>query len=493
MPALRPVAADARLTLVEHLGELRTRLFVCIAIIVAAFAITYWQNNRILDVVNAPLTKSQLSTVECDRSVDPIRSGECFDRALARALGALRPVVADLQTDNAAEREQLADALTSLDRAVAQAPETADRRPVTLGVAEPFFQTVSVALYAALVITLPLLLYQLYAFLIPAFSRREKQAILPLMLGVPLLFYTGVVFGYFFALPRAVDFLQNFNSGQFDILVQAKDYYKFVLLFLAGTGAVFQVPVVVIAISRLGILTAAQMRKQRGMVAVGAAVISALITPTPDAVTMLMVMVPFLVLFEVSVAIAGVLERRAAKHGARESRWDFDDDEDPPQPDSPESVPVPAPRGSGPASAPAAPAVRDGDDDGDPSTWDEDDDPSTWDDHWDGDPGKRVSPAEDLPPVADDWVEDTVDETLDEDPVDDEDPAPHGEAPDLRLLGDPDGPRVADAADPSSAEDSAEELPQWTPDAPDDDWLARADELDDADPYADDSDDERES
>ncbi|MFA4928699.1 MAG: twin-arginine translocase subunit TatC [Patulibacter sp.] len=493
MPALRPVAADARLTLVEHLGELRTRLFVSLAIVIAAFAITYWQNNRILDVVNEPLTKSQVSTVDCDRSVDPIRTGECFDRAVARAIGRLRPVIADLPTGDAAEREQLADALTSLDRAVAQAPETADRRPVTLGVAEPFFQTVSVALYAALVITLPLLLYQLYAFLIPAFSRREKQAILPLMLGVPFLFYTGVVFGYFFALPRAVDFLQNFNSGQFDILVQAKDYYKFVLLFLAGTGAIFQVPVVVIAISRLGILTAAQMRKQRGLVTVGAAVISALITPTPDAVTMLMVMVPFLVLFEVSVRVAGLLERRAAAEGARESRWDFDDDEDPPEPDAPESVPAPAPRGSGsgPAPAPAAPAAEE--DDGDPSTWDDDDDPSTWDDHWDGDPDGRVPPADDLPPVADDWVEDTVDETLDEDPVDDVDPAPHGEAPDLRLLGDPDGPRVAEAADPSSPGEGAEELPPWTPDAPDDDWLARADELDDADPYADDSDDEHTS
>lgn len=488
MPALRPVAVDARLTLVEHLGELRSRLFACIAIVVVAFAFTYWQNNAILDIVNEPLTQSQLTNVDCDRSVDPIRSGECFDRALARALGTLRPVVEDLRTRGAAERVQVDEALTALDRAVRQAPETADRRPVTLGVAEPFFQTVTVALYAALVITLPLLLYQLYAFLIPAFSRRERQTILPLLIGVPLLFYAGVLFGYFFALPRAVDFLQNFNASQFDILVQAKDYYKFVLMFLAGTGVVFQVPVVVIAISRLGILTAAQMRKQRGMVAVGAAVISALITPTPDIVTMLMVMVPFLVLFEVSVAIAGVLERRSAAAADRESQWGVDDDEDPPDPDpgsgaAPAPAPTPAPRGTAVAH-----------DDFDPSADDdEDDDPSNWDERWDGDPDGLAAPEDgDLPPLADDWVEDTVDETLDDEPTEDEDPLPHGEAPDLRLLGDPDGPRVADAGDPATGEGPTAELGGRTPDAREDDWLARADELDDADPYADDSDDERE-
>ncbi|MBF6619455.1 MAG: twin-arginine translocase subunit TatC [Patulibacter sp.] len=483
MPALRPVAADARLTLVEHLGELRSRLFACIAMVVVAFAFTYWQNHRVLDIVNEPLTQSQLTNVDCDRSVDPIRSGECFDRALARALGTLRPVVEDLPTRGATEREQVDEALTALDRAVRQAPETADRRPVTLGVAEPFFQTVTVALYAALVITLPLLLYQLYAFLIPAFSRRERQAILPLLLGVPLLFYTGVVFGYFFALPRAVDFLQNFNASQFDILVQAKDYYKFVLMFLAGTGLVFQVPVVVIAISRLGILTAAQMRKQRGMVAVGAAVISALITPTPDVVTMLMVMVPFLVLFEVSVAVAALLERRSAAR-VGESRWDLDDDPSDPDPGgAPAPAPAPVPRGSGTARGDVGPL----DDD------DEDDDPSDWDERWDGDPDGPVSPDDaDLPPLADDWVEDTVDETVADEPADDEDPLPHGEAPDLRLLGDPEGPRVADVEDPPTFDDEPPEPAVWSPDAPEDDWLARADELDDADPYADDSDDERE-
>lgn len=455
MPTLRPVAADARLTLVEHLGELRSRLFTCIAIIVVAFALTYWQNHRVLDVVNEPLKNAQVTTTDCDRAVDPIRSGECFDRALAQALGSLRPVIEGLPRGGATERQQTADAIASLDRAVKLAPEAADRRPVTLGVAEPFFQTVNVALYAAIVLTLPLLLYQLYAFLIPAFTRRERQAILPLLLGVPILFYTGVLFGYFFALPRAVDFLQNFNSGQFDILVQAKDYYKFVLMFLAGTGLIFQVPVVVIAVSRLGILSAAQMRKQRGMVAVGAAIISAIITPTPDAVTMLMVMVPFLVLFEVAVALAGLLERRSAA-AAENARWEREEAE------AREPVAVGASRTGAVGgdddephgSAPALPGH-----DGGPE------------------PG-------DGPPLADDWIEETWGE--DDEPSDPPWDDPHGEDPDPDLLGDPDGPRVADGED--SAADAPVAPDPWAPDEVGDDWLARADQLDDEDPYADDSD-----
>lgn len=454
MPALRPVASDARLTLVEHLGELRSRLFTCIAIVVVAFALTYWQNARVLDVVNEPLKNAQVTTADCDRAVDPIRSGECFDRALAQALGSLRPVIEDLPTRGAEQRRQTADALEALDRAVRLTPEAAERRPVTLGVAEPFFQTVNVALYAAIVLTLPLLLYQFYAFLIPAFTRRERQAIMPLLLGVPILFYVGVVFGYFFALPRAVDFLQNFNAGQFDILVQAKDYYKFVLLFLAGTGLVFQVPVVVIAISRLGILTAAQMRKQRGMVAVGAAVVSAIITPTPDAVTMLLVMVPFLVLFEVAVAIAALLERRsAAAAAAEEARWaqDYDDG----RPATRASVAAVGGRPDDEPGAGAALPLPGG-----------------------GSGGGSGGPAGE-PPLADDWVEDPWDD--DGAPPDE----PFGEEPDPRLLGDPAGPRVADDEGPPAGPPAA---PHWTPDEPEDDWLARADELDDEDPYADDPD-----
>ena len=97
---------------------------------------------------------------------------------------------------------------------------------MTLGVGEPFTATVKVAAYAALLLALPLLLFQAYAFVLPAFSPARAQVALPLMLMVPFLFIAGVVFAYYMVLPNAINFLQNFNDDNFDILLQARDYYR---------------------------------------------------------------------------------------------------------------------------------------------------------------------------------------------------------------------------------------------------------------------------
>ena len=126
---------------------------------------------------------------------------------------------------------------------------------MTLGPGEPFSATFTVAFYFALLIAMPLILYQLYAFVLPAFSPAERRVALPLMSMIPVLFIIGVAFGYFVVLPAAVRFLQNFNSDQFNILLQARDYYKFAVLSLAASGLVFQLPVAILALTRLGIVT----------------------------------------------------------------------------------------------------------------------------------------------------------------------------------------------------------------------------------------------
>ena len=179
--------------------------------------------------------------------------------------------------------------------------------------------------YAALLLALPFLLYQAYAFVLPAFSPREKKVALPLMLMVPVLFLAGVAFGYFVALPRAIHFLLTFNDGNFDILVRATDYYKFAIVLIALIGLLFQIPVGVLAVTRLGIISARQLAKNRGYVILGIAVVAAVATPTPDPVTMLIAMAPLLVLFELSVLLARIFERRRAA-AEPDERWDLDDD-----------------------------------------------------------------------------------------------------------------------------------------------------------------------
>jgi sec-independent protein translocase protein TatC len=143
------------------------------------------------------------------------------------------------------------------------------------------------------------------------------------MLMVPFLFAAGVAFGYFVALPRAINFLQNFNDDSFDILIRAADYYRFSVLLLAVIGLLFQIPVGVLAVTRLGLVSAGQLAKNRGYVILGLSVVAAVATPTPDPVTMVVAMAPLVVLFELSVQLAKIFERRRAARS--EEDWDEDD------------------------------------------------------------------------------------------------------------------------------------------------------------------------
>ena len=208
--------------------------------------------------------------------------------------------------------------MSELSRATADvAPQATGRRPVTLGVGEPFTVTFRVVGYAALLLTLPLLLYQAYAFILPAFSPREREVALPLMALVPFLFAAGVVFAYYFVLPNAINFLQNFNDDNYDILLQARDFYRFSIMLLMVMGILFQVPIGILAVTRVGIVTPAQLRKNRRYAILVIAIL-AMLLPGQDPVTMLMMMAPLVVLFEGSILLAAVLDRRAARVAARE-------------------------------------------------------------------------------------------------------------------------------------------------------------------------------
>ncbi len=246
------------------------------------------------------------------------------------------------------------------------------RKLVTLGIAEPFTATITIAFYAALLLAMPFLLYHAYAFILPAFSPKERKVAVPLMLMVPVLFIAGVMFGYFVVLERAVGFLQNFNDDSFDILLQAKDYFKFAVFFLAGIGLLFQIPVGVLAVTRLGIFTPKQLAANRGYVILGIAVVAAVATPTPDPVTMTLAMAPLIILFELSILLARWLDR--IKPPQDDEDEDDDDDEVDDDDDEPEGDDEP-----------------DSDDDGpDDDEPDYDDEPDS-----DGDEPAAVEPDED--------------------------------------------------------------------------------------------------
>jgi sec-independent protein translocase protein TatC len=334
--ALRPIGHDDRLSLVEHLEELRTRLVICVAALVVAFSFSFWQNEAILDLVNRPLEQTQ-NLEGTQRSQDPLEQSARFEIRLGEALAATGPALRDLSrtidelsrsaslssAERAALRERagrLEEAVRRIEAAARAVPTNRERQPVTLGPAEPFTTTISVAFYAAMLLALPVLLYQVFAFVLPAFSPAERRVAVPLMLTVPVLFVGGVAFGFLVVLPRAIGFLQNFNDDSFDILLQAREYYRFAILFVAAIGLLFQMPVAIVGLTRLGVVTPAQLRRNRGYVILGIAVLAAVATPTPDPVTMTLAMAPLVVLFELSILLASWLDRVAGARAEREQQ-----------------------------------------------------------------------------------------------------------------------------------------------------------------------------
>lgn len=247
MARFRAVSHEDRLTLVEHLDELRTRIVVSLAAFAVALALCFWQNHLLLEVASGPLPAGH-------------------------------------------------------------------RKLLTFGVAEAFTTTLTVSAYGALILSLPIFIYQIYAYVLPAFKPQERQLAMPLLLLAPLLFLAGVAFAYFVVMPAAVKFLLGFNSSQFNIQVRARDYYSFFSTTMLAGGVVFELPIAILAVTRLGILSVAQLRSNRRYAYLVISIIAAAL-PGVDPVSMLIEMVPLLVLYELSILLARALGRPGVASG----------------------------------------------------------------------------------------------------------------------------------------------------------------------------------
>jgi sec-independent protein translocase protein TatC len=325
--ALRPpVAHDERLSLVDHLDELRSRLIVSVIALVVAFGVCLWQNGTLLDVVNHPLDQETQKSIE--KGQGPLGEISVTQRALRQLAEADRELAAALAAPSsglpAATRAELRERIADVDAALATLPDAIDgNKPVTLGIGEPFMTTLMVSFMFAVLLAMPMILYQAYAFVVPAFTPQERRVAIPLLSLVPLLFVAGVLFGYFLVLPAAVRFLQNFNADEFNILVQARDYYKFVAMSLLATGLVFQIPVGILALTRLGVLSVGTLRRNRRYAIVIIAVL-AMLLPGTDPVSMLIMMGPLVVLFELSILLAAVFSPKEERAPDPDERADPD-------------------------------------------------------------------------------------------------------------------------------------------------------------------------
>ncbi|MGO9754818.1 MAG: twin-arginine translocase subunit TatC [Solirubrobacteraceae bacterium] len=312
--AVRAIGHDQQLSVVGHLDELRTRLIVSLIAIAIAFGLCFWQNNALLTLINRPLSIQTQQQVKDGHG--PLGATYTVQERARDIAVQLDTVVAVLRTPSLhlphAGQALLAHAGIQLAQDIKRlSTAPGGDKPITLGIGEPFTTTVTVSLIFALILALPVVLLEAYGFMIPALEPDQRRLLRPLITAIPLLFIVGVVFGYYVVLPAAVHFFQNFNSGQFNVLVQAAPYYKFAATTLLAMGIVFQVPVGVLAVTRAGLITPQRLRKSRRWAIVACGAVAALIPG--DAVTLLLETVPLYLLFEVSVLIATVVDRRARR------------------------------------------------------------------------------------------------------------------------------------------------------------------------------------
>jgi sec-independent protein translocase protein TatC len=227
--------------LVEHLGELRARLFVCIAAVSAGFVAGYLVHARLVRLLESPLP--------------------------------------------------------------------GDRKLVTYGIAEPFLTSIQVSLAAGLAIALPIVLWQLWSFFAPAFQPHLQRAIAACVAFATVLFAGGLAFGYGIALPAALKYLTTYDHTLYNIQIRARDYISFSITVLVAVGLVFELPAVIVTLVRLGILSSRTLRTNRRIGYVIVAVI-AVALPGVDPITTAMEMAPLMLLFEASIWLSVLAERR---------------------------------------------------------------------------------------------------------------------------------------------------------------------------------------
>lgn len=232
-------------TLVEHLDELRTRIFVALGALAIGFAVAFVFRGHLLHWLNAPLPGDE-------------------------------------------------------------------QKPITLSPAEPFLTSMKVSLLAGVAIAFPVLLWQFWSFLAPAVEPHAERTVLLFVLLATALLVAGVAFGYWVVLPKAVHFLTNFDDQYYNAQLRARDYYSFVITVLLAIGIVFELPIFLLALVRLDVLSTYTLRKNRRLGYFIAAVVAVLL-PGIDPVTTTFEIIPLIALYEASIWLAILIERRAPR------------------------------------------------------------------------------------------------------------------------------------------------------------------------------------
>jgi sec-independent protein translocase protein TatC len=238
---------DKELSLVQHLGELRDRLMVTAVALVATTAIAFYFATQLIRILILPIDCTFIPTYTCH-----------------------------------------------------EPPTTL----ISLSPTENFATYFRVALFAGFALAMPVILYEIYAYVDPALLPKERRFIRLMGLPVIGLFLTGMLFCYFVLLPNAIKFLINFGEEVIKNQLRAADYISFATIFILGMGLIFEVPVAIFALVKIHVITRQWLAKQRRYAVLVAFLIAAVITPTPDPFNQTLVAIPMYLLFELGLFVA---------------------------------------------------------------------------------------------------------------------------------------------------------------------------------------------
>jgi sec-independent protein translocase protein TatC len=237
---------DHKMSLTEHLIELRKRIFRIVIILLIGFGACYYYKDLVFDIITKPLTK-----------VLP-KNGYL----------------------------------------------------IYTGLTEAFFVYMKLAFFASLIITSPFILYQIWKFISPGLLLKEKKYVVPFVLSSTLLFTGGVLFGYFIVLPPAFEFFVSFNNQYLQAMISFGDYLSLFVTFLLGFGLSFELPIFIFFLAKLGIVNAKMLSKQRRYAILIIFIVAAILTPSPDALSQILMAIPLMFLYEISIFVAKFAEKK---------------------------------------------------------------------------------------------------------------------------------------------------------------------------------------
>ena len=331
------------MSFLEHLDELRKRLVTSVVVVVLAFMLCWFVSDRIYNFLSAPIRQAlseaeridlPISGESGDEKVLPladIKEGDSgryiFDRATKLGPTVISPgssVLAEvargtngklglftteqLITNNAIIPKGVRLPVEFADVAVSQ--PNADERMTVTTAQEQFTLFVTVSLYAAIAISVPFLLFQIWMFISPALYKHEKAYVTPFIGLSSVAFVIGAAFAYYVIFPPAARYLLGLGGGEFQLLLRASDYLDLITIIMLAMGVIFQMPAITYVLARIGLVNARFLIRSWKVSLIVILIVAAVVSPTGDIPNMLLFAAPMIALYIVSIFIAWIFGKK---------------------------------------------------------------------------------------------------------------------------------------------------------------------------------------